>query len=345
MSAAPDISAVIGTYNRCELLGDAIERILSQQADGLCFELIVVDNNSTDQTRQVVESFIARGHSQVRYLFEGQQGVSHARNAGIAVARAPIIAFTDDDVRVAPDWLATIKHTFDQHPEVDMVGGKVLPQWSSPPPSWLTRDHWAPLGILDFGDQPFYLNAQRPCCMLTANLAVRKHVFAQIGTFRPEFQRVKNSIGSTEDHELLLRFYKRGSKGLYAPNIEAVAAVQEERLTKAYHRRWHTGHGRFSALMGLEPAPHDAPRLFGAPAYMYRQLFRFACQWARASLKALQADALRYENELRYMSNYIRTLAEQSSARREKRAPAEIAAFANLLIRRKVSALRRNTLG
>ena len=345
MDDSPHISVVIGTYNRCELLGSSIERILGQQTGGLRFELIVVDNNSTDHTRQVIESFAARGHAQVRYLFEGRQGVAHARNAGIAAARAPIVAFTDDDILVAPDWLATIHRAFEAHPDIDLVGGKVLPRWSSAPPAWLTPDHWSPLALLDCGDAPLRFDSRRPRCLVTANLAVRRHVFGRIGAFMPKFQRVKDGIGSTEDHELMLRFYRRGGKSLYLPGMVVTADVQPERLTKAYHRRWHAGNGHFCALMGLEEVPDDAPRLFGAPAYMYRQGLWCARQWAAATLRARAADALRFENELRYRSSYIRTLAGQSTATGKQRVAAEIVAFANTMIRRKVSLLRRAIAG
>lgn len=181
--------------------------------------------------------------------------------------------------------------------------------------------------------------------MITANLGVRRHVFKQIGLFKAEFQRVKNRIGSTEDHDLLLRFYRHGSKGLYAPDVVVEAAVQPERLTKAYHRRWHAGHGHFGALMDLEAVPADAPRLFGAPGYMYRQVFWFARQWVGAALHARPAEAFRFETQLRYLSGYIRTLAEQSSSSRRKRVAAELASFANTMIRRKVSSLRRGAPG
>src|SRR6516162_11213107 len=93
-----DVSVIICTYNRQHLLKAALKSILSQQADGLRYEVVVVDNNSTDDTRQVIETFMGRGATNLRYLFEGRQGLSYARNAGVAVSRSPIVAFTDDDV-------------------------------------------------------------------------------------------------------------------------------------------------------------------------------------------------------------------------------------------------------
>src|SRR5688572_14570339 len=144
---APQLSVVMSTYNRGELLGDAIRSLLAQhQTITPPFELIVVDNNSTDKTHEIVEGF-ARIDGRVRYLFEPRQGLSHARNAAIRDARAPLIAFTDDDVRAEPDWVSAIVRAFDEHRDAAVIGGRVLPVWPGPPPLWLTRDHWAPLAL------------------------------------------------------------------------------------------------------------------------------------------------------------------------------------------------------
>ncbi|HVG21181.1 MAG TPA: glycosyltransferase family A protein, partial [Blastocatellia bacterium] len=121
-----DVSVVITTYNRCDLLSGALESVLGQKAGDVRFEVIVVDNNSKDGTRQVVESLMGSSNPGLKYIFEGRQGISHGRNAGIRNATAPIIAFTDDDVRVGLDWVSAIKRAFDEHPEADFVGGKIL---------------------------------------------------------------------------------------------------------------------------------------------------------------------------------------------------------------------------
>jgi Glycosyltransferases involved in cell wall biogenesis len=94
MSDECDVSVNICTYNRQQLLQTALESVLSQQADGLRYEVVVVDNNSTDDTRQLIQSFIARGATNLQYVFEARQGLSYARNAGVAAARSPIVAFT-----------------------------------------------------------------------------------------------------------------------------------------------------------------------------------------------------------------------------------------------------------
>jgi len=139
MSTVPDVSVVIATYNRASILPAALESILNQDTQGATYEVILVDNNSTDRTGEIAKSFIDSSDGKLRYIFEPNQGVSFARNAAIEKARAPIIAFFDDDVQIAPNWIATIKRTLDSHQEVSCIGGKVLPRWESDPPVWLTR--------------------------------------------------------------------------------------------------------------------------------------------------------------------------------------------------------------
>src|ERR1044072_1577697 len=113
-----DISVILCTYNRCELLKKSIASVLNQDCSGVKFELLVVDNNSADETRAVCDSFISQSSIPIHYIFEPRQGVSYARNAAIARAKAPIMAFFDDDVCVSRNWLAGIKQAFDDHPEI-----------------------------------------------------------------------------------------------------------------------------------------------------------------------------------------------------------------------------------
>jgi glycosyltransferase involved in cell wall biosynthesis len=265
-----DVSVVVGTYNRCQLLAGALECLIAQECPELRYELIVVDNNSTDNTRDVINSFAVRD-PRVRYVFEERQGISFARNAGINQSRSPIVAFTDDDVRVAPDWISTIKKTFDAHAEIGFIGGKVLPVWPVTPPEWLTRQHWSPLGLQDHGDQEFYLEPGRVTGVIGANLVVRRELFERVGMFAPEVQLVKGSIGTMEDHEFIIRLWRGGVIGLYVPQLVVQAPVESERIKKKYHRRWHKGHGHSYAIMREERMEKASWYLFGVPAHLYRQ--------------------------------------------------------------------------
>src|SRR3954462_2477424 len=152
---APELSIVLPTYNRAGELHLAVESALEQTAAADRYELLIVDNASKDGTPAVLEELTRQYPGRIRALRESRQGVSYARQAGIDAAHGDIIAFFDDDVRVSRKWVATILESFAAHPELECVGGRVLPMWSAPPPSWLTPEHWAPLGLQDFGDTPF----------------------------------------------------------------------------------------------------------------------------------------------------------------------------------------------
>jgi len=173
----PDISVVVCTYNRAALLTRTVESLFAQQAEAARFEILVVDNNSTDNTRAIVESLQTKSPVRLRYFFEPRQGNAYARNTGVEQAQAPIVAFIDDDVVAADGWVSAIKSGFDRYPQLSFIGGKVLPLWDTDPPSWLTRSHWAPLALLDYGDEEKEIAGQMPLGLLTANIAFKKEVF------------------------------------------------------------------------------------------------------------------------------------------------------------------------
>jgi glycosyltransferase involved in cell wall biosynthesis len=261
----------------------------------------VVDNGSTDGTRGIVEARAANGDRIVRYLFEPRRGISNGRNAGILASRAPIVAFTDDDVTVAPDWVATVKRVLDAHPEVDCVGGRVLPRGGQTLPSWLTRDHWGPLALLDYGDTPFYVTAKRRLCLITANAAFRRTLFDRIGLFRAD-------MVVAGDNEILVRLWRSGGQGLYTPELVVTSDIASGRLTKGYHRRWHQRHGHYSALMhdeGLEGTNYR--RVLGVPAWIYRHALEGGARWVGCSFAGKPDRALFHENRFRFALGFVRS--------------------------------------
>lgn len=336
MDGSFDVSVILCSYNRGTMLRPALESLVAQDASDVSFEVIIVDNNSTDDTSRIAQEFVA-GRNGWRYLFEGQQGLSHARNAGVALARAPIVAFTDDDVRVAPNWISGIKRSLDEHPEVVFVGGKVLPRWNEAPPRWLTKLHWVPLAIVDHGDEPFYVDESRPWCMVGANLSIRTSLLREAGGFAPRFQRVRNAIGSTEDHELQFRLWRAGLRGMYVPTLRVEADVQDDRLLKAYHRRWHASHARFSATMGTESLSDDMPELFGVPACFLRLMAEHGAGWVKAAAEGREDVAFRHENKIRFLLNYSREHRSQRHGANTMRTLGRTLRGARELVRRKLS--------
>lgn len=303
MSSFPTASIIIPTYNRHVHLTRAIQSVLPQ-ASRFNAEVIVVDNNSTDSTREAVAHLAAQHSHIIRYIFEPRQGNSYARNTGIEHSRATIVAFLDDDVRVSENWLELLTSTLENRPELSFVGGKVLPVWGENPPDWLTPEHWAPLAILDYGPEEIPITVEAPLGLLTANIAYRRSLFDEVGVFLPSLQRVKNEIGSMEDHELLLRALRLGKKGIYSPQMVAFAEVEAERLTKGYHRRWHTGHGKFYAIMHDPHWEKSKFRFLGLPSHLCKQAAGHAVVWCSRVLRD-EDKAFIHECHLRFFHGFF----------------------------------------
>ena len=145
-----------------------------------------------------------------------------------------------------------------------------------------------------------------------ANLSFRRAVFDVVGLFATGLQRVKDGIGSLEDHEFLLRLLRVGGTGLYDPRIIVHAEVQPSRLEHAYHRRWHTGHGHFHALLRSEQMEQTGVgTLFGVPAHLYRQALGDLGGWMRARALGDRAQAFHHEVRLRFFRGFFRTRRQE----------------------------------
>jgi len=300
---SPNVSVILPTYNRAALLRSAIEALLRQTAPAGAYEIVAVDNNSTDGTADLLASL---DDARIRAVKEPRQGLSFARNAGLAAARGALIALTDDDVEVAPDWIDSIGSTMAAHPDVDAVGGRILPAWPEDKPAWLTRDHWAPLALQDHGDAVRVFDRSTPVGLIGANVAFRRDVFDRIGPFSPAVQRVRDGIGSTEDHELLDRLYAAGGRAMYTPRIVAMTRVPRERCARAYHRRWHSGHGFFHALMRTSAVERSRMRVLGVPGHLVRSAAADAARWVGCVARGDWDGAFDAELRLRFFSGFVR---------------------------------------
>lgn len=272
-----EISVLISTYNRSQSLGAAIHSVVVQSVpQSLKWEILIVDNNSTDQTRQVVEDFQCRYPSRIRYVFEPQQGISHARNAGIREAGGEILAFLDDDEIAAADWLQNLTanlHTGDWAG----AGGRVLPPSSFSPPKWLSAGSSfasGPLAIFDLGlwtgqlDEPPF----------GANMAFRKEVFDRLGGFRTDLGRAGTNMISNEDTEFGRRVIAAGMRLCYEPAALTYHPVETNRLQKEYFLTWWFNKGR-SDVRELGN-PNSGVRFVGIPLQLFLALGKATIRWA-----------------------------------------------------------------
>jgi len=227
-----EISVIICTHNRAEMLRETLQSWLSVQNAGPDVELIVVDNNSTDHTRQVVEAFRPACPSQLRYVFETNTGLSHARNRGIKEASGNIVAFVDDDVYFDKEWLYALLKAFNDNPEISCVGGKSIPKFDGDKPDWITGNILKFYGATNYGDQDRLMTF--PEYPPGLNMAFRKTVFEQVGNFNVNLGRIKNSLLSNEEREIFYRISKADLKVFYASKAILHHRISRDRM----HKRW-----------------------------------------------------------------------------------------------------------
>ena len=297
-----DVSVVLCTYNRGELLANALESLHQQQTSGISYEILIVDNNSTDHTKDLVQQFVDKD-PHFCYLFEQKQGLSHARNAGIAAAQSDLIVFTDDDIEFANGWIQQNFETGQRFPHADYFGGKVLPVWPGTVPAWAEHS-MHPFAIQDWGDRPVTMSPDHPHCMVGASLAVRRRAFDRAGLFSVDTQRVKGGIGSTEDFDWEKKVWEYGGHGVWVPEIVCWSPIAPDRIQKTYHRRWHRGNGKFQAI-ACNSEYEGARRIFGVPPFVYRQMGEAAMKTVAARLIG-KRNAFWYETRLWFFIGFVR---------------------------------------
>lgn len=282
-----DASIVVCTYNRAASLRDTLAALRGLQAAPGCeWEVVVVDNNSSDATRAVVEQ-AQRDWPRLRYEFEGAQGLSHARNHGIGCARGDVILFTDDDVLPEPDWLAVTLAGMTRY-QADACGGYIAPIWETPPPSWLTERFFGFLAIRTDRTDDFAITdvSQAP---FGANMAFRGHVFQQVGLFDTTRGRTGKVLAGGEDIELFERILAAGLKPYFLGRAKVHHKVEAYRLRKSYFRRWRFQTSRnIATSLGVS----GSRRVFNIPLYLFAQLARALARSVRSRLFMTEDEAL-----------------------------------------------------
>ncbi len=261
------ISVVICTWNRCELLRQTLGAMTDLRAPaGLEWELLVVNNNCTDVTDEVVKSF--DGRLPVRGLTEPRPGKSHALNRATTEARGEYVVFTDDDVLVDSDWLAAYADAFELWPDAAFFGGRIDPWFDGTPPAWLKEgidvvyDAYAVTG--EVVDAPILPSDER--LPFGANMAVR----ADHQRAHPYDTRLGPRPGDEvrgEETALMRRLLAGGHVGRWVPGARALHFVPAPRQSLEYVRRWFHGAGQGHALQS-GPAGLTA---FGRPLWLWRQ--------------------------------------------------------------------------
>ncbi len=271
------ITVILCTYNRCQSLAKALESAAALKLpDADEWEILVVDNNSTDKTREVVENFCRRYPGRFRYLFEPQQGKSHALNAGISETHADVLAFMDDDVTVDPAWLQNLTASLpDGH--WAGAGGRILPQKTFRPPPWVSPSEphaLGPLALFDPGPDAVEL-AVAP---FGTNMAFRRCVFEKYGGFRTDLGPRPGSEIRSEDSEFACRLLVAGEHLRYERSAIVYHDVPDSRLQKKYFLNWWFDKAR-ADIRAYGDLARNKWHLKGVPLVLFRRLTVWTLRW------------------------------------------------------------------
>lgn len=245
-------SVIICTYNREKFLYDALCRIAKNTFPVSDYEIVLVNNNSNDNTETVCQRF-ANDYPKIqfRYILETKQGLSYARNRGIKESRGDIFVFLDDDSFVKPDYLSNLHKQMMQHPDTMAFGGKISPLFESgETPKWLCKWTYSWVSAIDLGDStvPIRGNAYP----IGANMGFRKTCLEQCGYFNTELGRSKKNLMAGEEKDLFNRLKEKNMPIYYFPDIHVEHVIPPQRTTREYIERMGRGVGVSERLRCLK---------------------------------------------------------------------------------------------
>ncbi|MGE4544892.1 MAG: glycosyltransferase family 2 protein [Pedobacter sp.] len=247
------ITAIICTHNRADYLSRALDSLVCQSLPLDQYEILVVDNASTDGTASLVREYQAK-YPHLGYLREDNLGLSIARNRGWQAARADYVAFLDDDAAACHEWLETLLEVFQRiTPTPGFIGGKVTLDWETSRPAWLTDSMLSPLAYLDYGELGRYLQDEY---LWGVNIAFPRALLESVGGFAENLGRKGECLISNEETLLQDKLCAMGYKGYYQPEAGVAHLVHHSRLRKSWYRRRYFWQG-YSDVLSL--ISNDAP--------------------------------------------------------------------------------------
>jgi glycosyltransferase involved in cell wall biosynthesis len=241
-------TVAICTYNRATLLQLCIESLSNLNFNKQDFEVVVVDNNSADETSEVCKSIPFKYPLlNFRYVLELKQGVGYTRTRCAKEAKGEIVAYIDDDCLADQDWLRHIVEFYDQNPGAMSTGGRIIPKYLVPVASWFGKYFWGLVGNYDLGNHVFQMKGVR--YPSGANMHFRKAAFERYGYFEGELGRSGKSLMAGEEKAMYLKLIRHNEQVFYLPHVIVHHHVEGNKFDKAYVRKHSYGIGASERLM------------------------------------------------------------------------------------------------
>jgi len=284
-------SLIICTYNQCASLQLVLECVSRQiVTDASLFEVIVVDNNSSDATRQVCETAQNDLPFAFRYIFENRQGLSVARNRGAREARGDILIYTDDDAKLPDNWLAQFVESYPRH-DADCVFGKILIDWEKGKPDWYSDAYKYMFSALDYGET--LMRVKSPYHdFYGKNFSLKKQLLLEVGGFDENLGRKGARLFVGEERKIYLKLLNKGSNIIYNPAIQVFHRLKDDEYSEEYFLRHYHDRTISEYRMMIEAS---GKRIFGRPAFPLRKVITY---WAHHALALLRRRGAASREEL-----------------------------------------------
>lgn len=266
------ISIIIPTYNRADSLDITIKSFIEQNFPKEDLELIIVDNNSSDNTKQVIYEWIKKSDININYLFEARQGVHYARNTASLVAKGELLYFTDDDMLADPNLLKELVKVFENSENnIGSATGKVLPKWEILPPKWILKYCVnGILSLLDLGNETIIKNDD--IGVYSCHQAIPKDIFLKSGGFNPE-NTAGIWIGDGETG-LNIKIKNLGYKFAYCGKSVIYHMIPPQRLTQKYLNKRYFNQGNCVSYTSFREKSPSSIQLFKGIIIFILKLFK-----------------------------------------------------------------------
>ncbi|WP_298435878.1 glycosyltransferase [Geobacter sp.] len=319
-----DISVIICTFSRQGYLYKVLLDLLSQESvSQISYEVLVVDNNSTDNTKGVCEEFTTKYPDVFRYVFEERQGKTFALNTGIRESRGRIVAFTDDDVVIDKRWLFSINQAFVVHRDCKAFGGRVLPLWPDTLPPWIAKE-----GVFrntsgaivehDYGNMvKSYSPGMFP---IGANMFFSREIFEKYGWFNEALNMKIKKLPMLEDMEFCNRLLKRKENFLYIPDSVVYHPIYQDRLSKNYIRKHAFKSGRAQYIINanlnskqlvLLSIQKNRRKILNIPFYVINEIAGSLVKYILAKINNNKQEVLYYEKRIIYNLGIVYEILSQ----------------------------------
>ena len=291
------LDVIIPTHNRHLMLARTLESLLAAELPlSLSVRVTVVDNNSSDATRETVEALSGRFKDNLRYVFEGRQGRSFALNAGISSTDGDLIGMIDDDEEVDRLWFRSIESMFSSC-EVDFIGGPYVPRWGAKEPEWLPLNYLGAIGWIDGGDTIVPFDRTYPGILMGGNAVLTRKILDKVGYYNTALGRRGTRLLAGEDDDMYRRLLAVGARGLYVPDLIIYHYIPPERLMKGYFRRWCFWRGVSAGVIDREQRM-PVVYLGGIPRFLFGAAARGLCEAFAGIVKRRSQSPRTFSGEL-----------------------------------------------